>query len=82
MASATNLNDARTPRGDAAEVYATRSTNIAVPGADQTDAALTTVETRAAARATDRGVHNSNQSSNYAPDAADYEARGSERGAP
>lgn len=91
MASATNLTDAQTPRGDAAVAYARRD-NIAVPGADQTDAALLVVETRAAARETERGTSSSAKSPklkatgtagiNFAPDAADYEAIGSETGAP
>lgn len=88
MASATNLTDAQTPKNDAAVAYAKKD-NIAVPGADQTDAALTAVETSAAARETDRGTSSFGNSPkhttsgiNYAPDAADYNAFGSERSAP
>jgi hypothetical protein len=70
---------AQIPRGDAAETYAKRD-NIGVPGASSDDTALTTVETNAAARETDRHVHNAVQGSGFAPDAADYEATGSGRG--
>lgn len=73
---ATALTDAQTPRGDAAEVYGKRN-NIAVPGADPSDAVLTRTNTNASARATDRGVADG---SKFTPDAADYVASGSERG--
>jgi hypothetical protein len=78
---ARDLPVAQSPTGDAAVVYAKRSTNIGVPGAARDDDALTDVETAAAARETERGVSNSAQSSNFAPDAADYEARGADRNA-
>jgi hypothetical protein len=84
MASATNLNPARTPRGDAAVSYATRP-NITVPGADQTDAVVgtgaTSVNQAAATRDTER-ITLPNASTPYTPDAADYFAKGSERSAP
>lgn len=91
MASATNIPDAQTPRGDAAVAYAKRD-NIVVPGADQTDAALAVVNARAATRETERGTSSSTASPklkivgstgvNYAPDTADFTAAGSETSAP
>ena len=82
MASATNISDAQTPRGDAAIVYGKRD-NITVPGADQTDAAVTTtVPARAAARETDRTITKRDTSGTFTPDAADYTPHGSETGAP
>lgn len=91
MASATNISDASTPRGDAAIAYAKRD-NIVVPGADQTDAALAVVNGRAATRETERGTSSLANSPklkivgtggvNFAPDTADYFAAGSETSAP
>lgn len=92
MASATNLGDAQTPDQEACVSYAKRD-NIAVGclgTADQTDAALTVVETRAASRETDRydvsgghlGSHFVTNGQVYAPDAADYDAAGADRAAP
>lgn len=79
MASATNLKPSQIPGGaEAAVVYGKRS-NITVPGADQTDAAVGTtgtIATVAAARETDRGQ------GKFAPDQADYSPTGSERSAP
>lgn len=91
MASATNISDAQTPRGDAAVAYGKRD-NITVPGADETDAALAVVNGRAAVRETERGTSSSANSPkvkivgsggvNFAPDSADYFAAGSETSAP
>jgi hypothetical protein len=91
MASATNINDAQTPRGDAAVAYA-RKDNIAVPGADQTDPALAAVNARAATRETERGTSSAAASPklkivgtggvNFDPDTADFHAEGSETSAP
>jgi hypothetical protein len=83
---ARTLVPAQTPRGDAAESYATRD-NIGVPGAFASDDALTSgstgapgVDEAAATRATERAVHNSVQGSGFAPDEADYSSQASERG--
>lgn len=91
MASATNISDAQTPKGDAAVSYAKRD-NIVVPGADETDPALAVVNARAATRETERGTSSLANSpklqivgttgQNFAPDTADYTATGSERSAP
>lgn len=91
MASATNINDAQTPRADAAVAYGKRD-NIAVPGADNTDPALALVNARAATRETERGTSSAAVSPklkivgaagvNFDPDTADYHALGSETSAP
>lgn len=86
MASATNLKRSQVTLGDAAIVYGKRN-NITVPGADQTDpvvdsAQSTSVEAAAAAREGEREASNAAQPSKFAPDAADYNAVGSERSAP
>lgn len=91
MASATNLNDAQTPRGDAAVAYGKKD-NIAVPGADQTDPALAIVEARAATREQERHTSSAANSPKlkatgtggvtFTPDTADYETIGSETSAP
>jgi hypothetical protein len=94
MASATNISDGQTPRGDAAVVYSQRD-NIVVPGADQTDPAVGasgTVASRAATRETERNTSSAGASPklqlvgatgvNYAPDQADNFPAGSERSAP
>lgn len=75
---ATAITDPQTPKGDAALVYGKRD-NITVPGADQADAGLTAVETAAATRETDRSVTPGSSSGVFQPDAADYNATGSER---
>jgi hypothetical protein len=91
MASATNISDAQTPRGDAALAYGKRD-NIAVPGADNTDAALAAVNLRAATRETERFTSSGTASPklkivgaagvNFDPDNVDYHALGSETSAP
>lgn len=91
MASATNLSDAQTPKGDAAVAYGKKD-NIAVPGADQTDAALAAVEAAAATREQDRHTSSASFSPKlkatgtgakyFTPDTADYEVIGSETSAP
>lgn len=65
--------------GDTAIAYGKRQ-NIAVPGADPADAALAVVNAAAAARETEREVSGASLPGKFAPDTADYAAKGSERG--
>jgi len=79
MATAKARADLGLAPGEPGTIYGKRD-NIAVPGADAADPALTTIETAAAARETDREKSGPANAGHFTPDAADYEARGSERG--